>query len=433
MVDDHPVSYPQQGLWILDRLDPGQPTYAVPIVHRIDGELDTDALALSIGEVIGRHEVLRTVYRRRGRAVRQVVLPAEPVRLPIVDLTAHRDPEAEAARLADAEARVPFDLSTGPVVRQLLLRTGPGRHWLCLTLHHIACDGWSLQILGDELSAAYRSLVTGTAPRLRALPEQYADFAEWQAEQQDSPAVRAALGYWRRRLGDLPALSTIPADRPSGPLSGDGANVPFTVAKPVSDRVDHLAGECRATPFAVLLAAFAALIHARNGGRDAVIGMPVTARERESHQHLIGMFVNSVVIRLAAADATCFRDLVCRARDESRAAIAHRNAPFDSVVAELSPPRTAGIHPVFQLMITYQGSAPGGLTLPGCAVTSGFGDTATTKVDMSLSLTRTGTGYSGRLEYSTDLFEASTARHLVDQFQEILATGTADPLGSLVA
>ncbi|WP_229074965.1 condensation domain-containing protein [Actinoplanes sp. DH11] len=431
MGGDHPVSYPQKGLWILDRLHPGRSTFAVPLVYRIDGDLDIASLEQSIGEVAGRHEVLRTVYRRDGRTVRQVVRDPEPIRVPVIDVTADRSPEAEAARLAAAEARRPFDLGTGPVLRSLLLRTAARRHWLCLTLHHIACDGWSIHLLNSELSAIYRSRVTGSASPLRVLTEQYSDFAEWEAARQDSPVVRADLEYWCRRLADVPAPATIPPDRPRGPRTGSGGRVSFTVAKPVADRVSSLAAECRATPFAVLLAAYAILIHARNGAQDVVVGLPVTAREREAHHHLIGMFVNPVAVRLAVTDASCFRDLVCRAREESRAAIAHRSAPFERVVEALSPVRRPGMHPVFQLVLSCQADAPAGLELPGCAVETTFGETSTAKADMTLGLTAGADGYSGRLEYSTDLFEESTARALAAQFQDILAAGTEHPLHSL--
>ncbi|MDF3142960.1 MULTISPECIES: condensation domain-containing protein [unclassified Streptomyces] len=428
MTVDREVSSAQRKVWVLDRLHPGTAAYTVPLVYRIDGDLDLAVLERSLSEIVRRHDILRTVYRVRSGGVRQVALPAQPVSIPVVDVSGHEDPPAEARRLAAAESRRPFDLACGPVMRPLLLRSAPGRHLLCLTLHHIACDGWSLHVLERELSTCYRSWRVGRAPELPPLPEQYADFAEWQAARIADPALRPTLDHWRRRLADVPAPATLPADRPRPPVqSFAGGHVRFTVEPPVAERVGLLARACRATPFAVLLAAYAALVHVRGGGAEAVIGAPVTSRRRESDHRLIGMFVNTVVHRVDVSGAPTFRELVHRARDESRSAMAHRAAPFELLVEELNPVRDPGFNPLFQLMLGYQEAEESGLVLPGCEVERKFGDTATAKVDLSLTMTRDHERYTGRLEYNSDLFEATTAHSIAEQFRTLLATGTADP------
>jgi hypothetical protein len=426
---DHPVSCAQKRLWILDRLHPDCPAYTVPVVHRISGRPDVHALEGALSELVRRHAVLRTGYRTARGAVRQTVRPAETVAVPRVDLTGHWDPEAEAERLGRAEALRPFDLKDGPVLRALLLTTAADRHTLLLTLHHIACDGWSLVVLENELSACYEALVAGRTPELPPLTEQYTDFARWQADRVAGDALNRSRDHWGKHLDGLPASAGLPCDHPRPAVwSFAGAHVPFTVGPEVVEQTDLLARACGTTPYAVLLATFAALVRAEGGGPEAVVGAPVALRERESHFSLIGMFGNTVVHRLAVPDGTVFRDLVLRARDESRDALAHQTLPFELLVEELNPVRDPGTNPLFQLMFSYQPAAPPGLRLPGCRVTRGFGDTRTAKVDLSLSLTQESTGCTGRLEYSTDLFEESTARRLAARYVTLLAEFTSQPL-----
>ncbi|MFI5773846.1 condensation domain-containing protein [Streptomyces sp. NPDC051658] len=433
MSDDREVSPAQRKVWILDRFRPGSAVYTVPLIYRVDGDLDVAALDRALSEVVRRHEVLRTVYRMRAGAVRQVVRPAGTVNVPVVDVSGHPDPDAEARRRADAEGRRPFDLAAGPVIRPLLLRAAPDRHLLCLTLHHIACDGGSLQILEHELSVCYRAARRREPSGLRPLDEQYADFAAWQTSRLTQARTGPLVEHWRTHLAGLPAPASLPADRERPAVQGVfGGHVRFSVEPAVTDRTVTLAKACRATPFAVLLAVYAALVRLRGGGADVVIGAPVTSRQRESHHRMIGMFVNTLVHRVDVSGQPTFEELVHRARDESRRAMAHQAVPFDLLVDELKPVRDPGFNPVFQLMLGYQEAAReegagGGLTLSGCTVRGEFGDTATAKVDLSLTVTRSGEGCSGRLEYNTDLFEAATARDIAEQFRTILAAGTADP------
>ncbi|MEV0124007.1 condensation domain-containing protein [Streptomyces sp. NPDC050703] len=433
MSSDHPCSHAQRKLWILDRFHPGSAVYAVPLVYRVEGGLDGTALDRALSEVVRRHEVLRTAYRLRAGAVRQVVRPAEAVRVPVVDVSGHADPDAEARRRAEAEGRRPFDLAAGPVIRPLLLRTAADRHLLCLTLHHIACDGWSLGILEHELSVCYRAALRREPSGLRPLDEQYADYAAWEAGLLTRARTGPLVEHWRAHLAGIPAPATLPADHERPAVHRvSGGHVGFTVEPEVADRVVTLARTCRATPFAVLLAAFAALVRLRGGGTDVVVGAPVTSRRRESHHRMIGMFVDTLVHRVDVSGRPAFTDLVHRARDESRRALAHRAVPFDLLVEELKPPRDPGFNPVFQLMLGYQEvtreeGEGRGLTLPGCDVRREFGDTATAKADLSLTVTRSGRDLSGRLEYATGLFEAATARDIAGQFRALLAAGTADP------
>lgn len=428
MGGDPPASFAQKRLWILERTYPGCVAYIVPVVYRIAGKLDVRALERALSEVVRRHEVLRTGYRMVTGILCQVVRPAEPVTIPLVDVTGCEDPAAEAERLATADARRPFDLRDGPVIRPLLVRMAGDQHLFCLTVHHIACDGWSVHLLESELSAYCRSLADNDEiPGLPLPGQQYADFARWQASRLAGAALNRDRDYWRKHLDGLPPLASIPPDgaRPAV-WTFSGAHVPFTLEARVAVQVDLIARACGTTPYAVMLAAFATLIHEQAGAAEVVVGAPVTLREQESHYGMIGMFGNTVVQRLRVSEKMTFRELVLRTRDETRNAIAHRSFPFELVVEELNPVRDPGINPVFQLMFSYQ-TATTGLLLPGCQVVREFGDTGTAKVDLSVGITREGEGCSGRLEYSRDLFREATARRLAARFATLLDHATATP------
>ncbi|MFI1163597.1 MupA/Atu3671 family FMN-dependent luciferase-like monooxygenase [Streptomyces sp. NPDC020801] len=424
----HPLSYPQQRLWFLDQLDPSGAVYVVPLIYRISGPLDAAALEYALGRTIRRHHVLRTVYRSVDGAPRQFVRAAEPVTIPVRDLSDLPDPAAEAERESRTEAARPFDLASDLPVRPLLLRLAPDEHWFCLSLHHIACDGWSLGVLGRELSELYGAFTAGREPELAPLEVQYTAFAEDQTARLVGEPLEEMLGYWRERLAGAPALATLPADRPRPPTqSHRGAHLDFSIGPEVTREVGELARSAGATPFAVLLAAFAAVVHSRTGGDEVIVGSPVAGRTKAALQPLIGFFTNTVVQRVDVTGEPTFRQLVDRARDESRAAVAQQELPFEKLVEELQPSRAPAHNPLFQLMFSYHEGDADGLVLPGCEVRLVPGDTETAKFDVTLSLTRTGDRLSARLEYSTDLFEGDTARSIGDQFGAVLAAAVAAP------
>ncbi|MFF3868148.1 MupA/Atu3671 family FMN-dependent luciferase-like monooxygenase [Micromonospora sp. NPDC001898] len=416
----HPLSYPQQRLWFLDQLSPDNPVYNIPLGYRIRGPLDVNALRRALTTVVRRHEALRTVFRAVDGQPRQVVLPPTETPLTVHDVA---DP-AEAAALAGAEARTRFDLVDGPVLRATLLRLGPEDHQLCLTVHHIVCDGWSLAVLERELTAAYRGR------ELPDLPVQYADFAEWQHTHLTGATLDRLVGHWRDRLADVPLLASLPTDRPRPPTQTyRGAHLDLGFEHDVSDAVTALARQVAATPFAVLLAAFAVVVRAYTGTAQVVVGSPVAGRQRPEIQPLIGFFANTLVQRIDLTGAPTFRQLVERTRDETRDALAHQDLPFEKLVEELHPSRDLAHNPLFQVLFSYHDTDAVGLDLPGCAVTPVPGDTATAKFDLTLSLTRRGTDLTGRLEYSTDLFDPDSAERMAARFRQVLAAALADPDG----
>ena len=429
-----PLSYPQQRLWFLDQLEPASAVYIVPLTYRVSGPFDVAAMEHALTEVVRTHQALRTVFRAVDGVPRQFVRPAGPVRLPVQDVSAHDDPVAAADLVARQQARLPFDLETDLMLRPLLVKLGDAEHWLCVTLHHIAGDGWSLGLLGAELSACYRAFLAGDAAELPPLPVQYADFAEQQAAQLTGEPLEEMIRYWRDRLAGLPALSSLPADYPRPPTQSHvGDHLDFDIDPGVASQVGVLARACGATPFAVLLAAFAALVHAHTGGDEVIVGSPVSGRPQENLQRLIGFFANTVVQRVDVSGRPSFRELVGRARDESRAAVANQELPFEKLVEELHPSRDPAHNPLFQLMLSYHDGDAGSLTLPGCRVSMVPGDTSTAKFDLTLSITHTAGGLRARLEYSTDLFTAQTAQAIGEQFATVLAAAVAEPGLSIAA
>lgn len=424
----YPLSYPQQRLWFLDQFDKASAVYIVPLIYQISGPLELAAMEHALTEVIARHQVLRTVFHSVDGTPRQFVRPATVVSVPLRDVSGLEDPVAAADSLARQEAKRPFDLETDLLIRPLAIRLGADDHWLCLTLHHIACDGWSLRVLGTELSALYRAFLAGEPARLAPLSAQYAELAEQQVERLTGEALGLLTGYWRGRLNGAPALASLPTDH-QRPVSQShaGDHLDFRIEAVTSAQVGALARDCAATPFAVLLAAFATLVHAHTGSTDVIVGSPVVNRPLADMQSLIGFFANTVVQRIDVSGEPTFRQLVERARDECMAALGHSELPFEKLVEELHPRRDPAHNPIFQLMLSYHETEPDSLVLPGCQVSAVPGDTATAKFDLTLSITRSGDYLTARLEYSTALFAMHTAQEFGEQFATVLADAVASP------
>ncbi|MBL1082688.1 LLM class flavin-dependent oxidoreductase [Streptomyces actinomycinicus] len=426
----HPLSYPQQRLWFLHQLDPGSAVYVVPLTYRITGPLDRPALEHALTAVVERHEVLRSVFRPVDGVPRQFVRPAAPVPVELIDLSEAADPEAEADRLCADQARTVFDLESDLLLRPVLLRLAPQKHRLCLTLHHIACDGWSLNLLAGELAAFYAGFLhpgPHTDPP-EPLPVQYRHVAAQQEELLTGEPLAALLDHWRGRLAGAPALATLPTDRPRPPVqSHRGGHVDLALPSDAVERAGELARAGGTTLFAVLLAAFAAVVHAHTGAEEVIVGSPVAGRPHADWQRLIGLFANTVVLRIGVHDDAPFRELVARAGTGTRAAVAHQDLPFERLVEELRPQRDPAYNPLFQLMFSYHEEAETGLVLPGCTVRMEPGDTATAKFDLTMSLTRRGERLRARLEYSSDLFDRRTIEAFGTHYRTFLTAAVADP------
>jgi len=424
-----PLSFSQERLWFLDRLRPGSPAYNLPFAILLRGALNPAALEAALGEVVRRHEVLRTVFREVGRQPRQIVLPHRRRALPVVDLSSLPAPvrAAAARRLASEEGQRPFDLEQGPLLRGALLRLGPEEVGLLLNMHHIVSDGWSLDVLTREIGVLYEAARAGGPSPLAELPIQYGDFAVWQRGWLQGEVLDRQLGYWRERLAEVPALD-LPTDRPRpAARSFRGATGILDIEPAATKALQDLARQHDATLFMVLLAALQALLGRYTGQEDVVIGSPIAGRARAEVEALIGFFVNSLALRGDLAGDPPFAELVARARRSALEAYAHQDLPFERLVEELRPERRLSHNPLFQVMLAAQNAAERAVELAGLTLSPVELDFPVTRFDLEVLLTEIDGGLTIRLTYSTELFDPATIVRLKQHVDALSRAVVADP------
>ncbi len=427
-----PASFAQQRLWILDRLLGATATYNIPAVFHLDGAFVPAALGAALDEIVRRHQVLRTVFRVEDGQPVQVVQPPASRGLPVIDLAACPPAlrEAEAARLAAAWGRRPFDLERGPVFRAALLRLAADEHTLLVNVHHIAFDGWSQGILIEELGALYRTLASGVAESpLPPLPLQYGDYAAWQRELLSGAVLAEQLAFWRGHLGMDPEPLELPADRPRPAVqSGRGALARHSLTAGFGQGIDRLARARRGTSFMAFLAAFQALLQRYTGRRELLVGTPVANRDRLEVEGLIGCFVNTLVLRADLAGDPSFRALLDQVRETALAAYAHQDLPFERLVEELVPGRDLSRTPLCQVTFALDS---GGAPLPSLGdtvrVTASSGHSGTAKFDLAVYLDRSEERPELLAEYASDLFDGATVERLLGHLAVLVTGIEADP------
>ncbi|MBZ4419892.1 non-ribosomal peptide synthase/polyketide synthase [Myxococcus sp. RHSTA-1-4] len=417
-----PLSFAQQRLWFLDQLQPGGTAYNMPAVFRLEGTLDVAALERAFTELVRRHESLRTTFRDDGGTPVQVIHPAAPFPLPVVDLTGREDREAEALRLA-TEAVRPFDLSTGPLLRASLLRLAGDAHVLLLDMHHIVSDGWSIGVLVRELAALYHAFSTGQSSPLPPLPLQYADVAVWQRSWMRGEALDAQLTWWREHLEGAPHALELPTDFARPPVrSFRGASVPVRLSRPLSDALRAFCREQAVTPFMALLGAFQALLSRYSGQDDFVVGSPIAGRRFAELEGLIGFFVNTLALRARLGGRPSFQELVARVREATLGAQAHQDIPFEKLVESLASGRSLERSPLFQVFFTLHNAPRSALAGEGLSIRPVEVKNPTAKFDLELALSELPEGFSGQLIYNADLFLPATAQRLAQGFTHFLET-----------
>ncbi|MFD6530844.1 amino acid adenylation domain-containing protein [Streptomyces sp. NPDC060184] len=434
--DPLPLSYAQQRLWFLGRLEGPSATYNVPLVLRLDGPLDTGALENALADVVGRHESLRTVFPETDGVARQLVLDAVGADL---DLTPRDTDPDHLGDALTAEVTHPFDVSIELPVRARLMRLAPESHVLVLVVHHIAGDGWSLAPLARDLGDAYRARAEGREPRWSELAVQYADYTLWQRAllgEEDDPSSRAArqLAFWRTALDGAPDLLELPCDRPRPAVPAHcGDAHPFAVGPDTHRALADLARARGSSLFMVLQAALSVLLSRHGAGEDIPLGTAVAGRTDEALDDLVGFFVNTLVLRTDLSGDPTFGDVVDRVRDFDLAAYAHQDLPFERLVDALSPVRAQNHHPLFQTMLVLQNQGDAAVDLPGLTVTEQPVHTGISKFDLTFTFTETHdasgrpAGLRGVLEFSTELFVPATAHTLAARLTRLLATLAADP------
>ncbi|MFI0484309.1 amino acid adenylation domain-containing protein, partial [Actinomadura sp. 9N215] len=426
------LSFAQQRLWFLNRLAPESPEYNVPITLRLKGDLDIEALGRALTEIAARHEVLRTTVGTAadGTAVPCVGAPPDVV-LPVADISGLPPAEAmaEARRMADAEATAPFDLATVPPLRARLIRLAERDHVLALTLHHIASDHWSADILRRELAALYTAFRQGAPSPLEPLPIQYRDYAAWQKAWLTSEKLNRELDYWKDRLAHLPDLR-LPTDRPR-PAHRDpaGALQEFTIPAALTQELRELSREAGCSMFMTLMAAFQIVLARYSGQTDIAIGTPTAGRNHPQSERLIGFFINTLVMRTDLSGDPTFAELLIRVRSTALEALGHQDLPFEHLVEALGPGRERTRHPLFDIFFSHQAhdDSPADRLIPGLEVAEFETAHVTTQFDLTLNLVESEETLHGCLEYSVRLFDAATMERLASHLLNVLRAVADEP------
>jgi amino acid adenylation domain-containing protein len=426
-----PLSFAQQRLWFLDQLVPGSSAYNLPVTMRLAGRLDVSALAASLREVVRRHEALRTIFEAVDGEPMQRAQPAGGWRLAVSDLSglsAERR-EEEARRQASLETGRPFDLARGPLLRGLLLKLSGEDHVVVVTMHHIVSDGWSLQLLIQEVSALYEAFAAGRPSPLAELPVQYADFAIWQRQWLRGEVLEAHLGWWRERLAGAPALLELPTDRPRPPVqSTRGSRRERPIPPGLAAAIADLARRRGATSFMALLTGFEVLLARYTGQRDVVVGVPIAGRNRIEVERLIGFFVNVLAVRTDLWGDTAFTAVLDRVRQTSLEAHLHQDLPFDRLVEELAPERSLSHSPIFQVTFASNNVPREARRLVDMAMEPFVAGGGSAKFDLSLAVADAGSdGLFAAVDYNTDLFDAVTVDRLLEHWEILLSGAVAEP------
>ncbi len=455
-LDTSPLSFAQERLWFLEQMEPGQAFNNIPLAIRLEGRLEIAALRRAFDDIVSRHTPLRTAFNTTNGQPVAVVASAQPIQLPIVDLTGlpQTQREREAERLSQEEARQPFDLTQSPLLRVKLARLNhadllPSRsgrdgvpsasgtpasagrahdeYLLLLTPHHIACDGWSLGVFYRELAALYEAQSTGRQSPLPELPIDYADFADWQRHWLQGQVLDDQLAYWKQRLSGAQTTLDLPTDRPRPPLQTYHGDIQhFALPSDLATTLNALARREDATLFMVLLAAFQTLLHRYTGQQDILVGSSSAGRSRVETEGLIGLFLNTLVLRGDLSDDPPFRKLVSRVRQVALEAYAHQDLPFEKLVEALPLPRDLSRSPLFQVMFILQNEPLRPLELAGLKLTPVPAHSGTAKFELTLSLEEMEDGLAGYIEFNSDLFDKETIVRMLGHYQTLLEAVVAD-------
>jgi hypothetical protein len=431
-----PLSFAQQRLWFASQVEHNNPVYNMPAAIRLRGSLDVKALEQSFQQIIRRHEALRTTFDVIGDWPAPVISSTAAVPLLVEDLRELGDAEkeAEVQRLAVREAQTAFDLTRGPLLRIRLLRLREEEHIALITIHHIISDGWSLGVLVKEMVELYGAFITDAPSPLDDLPIQYQDFAVWQREWLRGDVLDRQVAYWKQTLGDNIPVLKMPTDhaRP-GVLSFRGAIEGIAIPQPLTESLKALSRREGCTLFMTLLSAFKILLRYYAKQDDIVVGTDVANRNIVEIEKLIGFFVNQLVLYTKLSGDMTFQQLLARVREVALGAYANQDLPFDKLVEALNTPWEMNRTPMFQVKFVLQNAPMPRMVIPGLTLESMDIYTDTAKFDLLFNLLETDQGLTGWVEYSLDLFNASTIAQMVDYFIFVLNDIASSPEARLSA
>ena len=438
-----PASFAQQRLWFLDQLIPGNAIYNVPTVIRLTGSLKLAALEQTFNEIVRRHETLRTTFIVLDGQPLQAIAPSLTIPLCVLDLQelpADKQ-EVKAKSIITAEIEHPFDLSSGPLLRVILLVLSETEHILLLNMHHIICDDWSMGVLIRELGTLYAAFAQNQPSPLLELPLQYADFAHWQREWLQGEVLQTQLAYWREQLNGISILH-LPTDKPRPAIqSYRGATQFLELPKKLIDALEKLSQQEGVTLFMTLLATFKTLLYRYTHQEDIAVGSPIANRNHSEIEGIIGFFVNSLVLHSNLSGNPTFRELLGRVREVTLGAYSHQDLPFEKLVEELHPERNLSHHPLFQVVFGFQNAPMSALELPGLVPSFMNIDLKKTRFDLELHLWKCSEdfrslwggnweyseGLRGVIVYNTDLFDRATINQMLEHFKTLLSAIVANP------
>ena len=425
-----PLSFAQQRLWFLSKLEPESPLYNTRHVVMLSGRLDVDALQKTLDEVVRRHETLRTTFKEVDGMPLQVIASHQPSTLTIADLTALDQglQELEVKSLDVEEANRPFDLVEGPLFRATLLRLGSEKHVVMFTTHHIISDFWSMGVLVREVAEIYSAFVKGEPSPLPELEIQYADFAHWQRQWLQGETLEAELDFWKRQLADAPALLDLPTDRPRPAIPSFQTDTYHERLSPALTAALHnVARREGATIFMTMLAAFQTLLYFYTGQDEISVGTPIAGRNRGEVENLIGCFLNTLVLHTKLSGDPDFAEMLRRVREVTLDAYTHQDLPFERLVQEIQPKRDLNRTPLFQALMVFHNNLKTTVELPELTLTSMGIAKQWSSFDLTLWVTESTDELFVTLEYNTDLFDRATIGNMVERFRMLLESAAANP------
>ena len=431
-MDRFPLSYGQQQLWLLHQLYPENCAYNESYAVHIEGSINHPALRRSLGEIVRRHAILRTVFQNTENGVQQFVQGADGFELPLIDVADEGNGSALERTLQSA-CRKPFDLATEPGLRAQLLRINDDaqRHVLLLVLHHIVSDGWSMEVLTRELSALYETYSQNAVPALPELPYQYGDYALWQRQWLDGEVLEELLQYWRRQLNGIVPLEPATDDPRPAVFSYRGASELIEIAPSMVARLNGFSQAEGITVFMTLLTSFQVLLARWTRQWDIAVGSPVANRNSEEVERLLGLFMNVLVLRAQLSPQQSFREALRLGRKMTLEGYAHQELPFERLVEELVLARDLARNPLFQVLFAFQNVTQSELKLGDVPLRTEAIENGTSKFDLSVWVEESASGLRVRLEYNTDLFRAENMKRMLRHWQTLLETAISLPEQSI--
>jgi aspartate racemase len=427
-----PLSYNQQGLWVLNQLMPGESLYHSPTAARLTGPLNVEALVKTLQAIVARHDGLRTIFKIVDGAPQQVVQEFT-LDVPLIDLSEKSEAERdeEALRILRHETRRPFDLSQGPLIRAVLLRMQEQEHVLLVTMHHIVTDGWSIGIFHRELSALYEAFASGKPSPFSKLPIQYGDYSVWQREWFDGEVYESQLAYWKKQFATLPPALELPTDHARPNVQAyrafRGAQQTVTLPAELTRKLRQTCQKESVTVFMMLMAAYQILLHRYTGEEDIVVGTPIAGRQQPETEDLIGLFINTIAMRADLSGDPTVCEFLNRVRQVSLGAYAHQDLPFERLVKELQPERTLSHNPLFQVMFVLQNEEILPLQLPGLKAEHFRVGNVMANFDLTLDIVEKDDEFVCLFESNADLFDNETIQRMMQHFQNVLEGIVANP------